>query len=92
MKRRECLAGRVERSITGEHLITELNRLGADRGTYPAVLRCDSGPELACAAMAEWADDHVGLHFILPGQPGATATSSPSTPGSGPSTSTAFGH
>jgi hypothetical protein len=92
MKRRECLAGRVERSITGEHLITELNRLGADRGTYPAVLRCDNGPELACAAMAEWADGHVGLHFILPGQPGAMATSSPSTPGSGPSTSTASGH
>jgi hypothetical protein len=43
MKRRECLAGRVERSITGEHLITELNRLAADRGTYPAVLRCDNG-------------------------------------------------
>ncbi|MDT5281862.1 MAG: putative transposase [Mycobacterium sp.] len=41
MKRRECLAGRVERSITGEDLITELNRLAADRGTYPAVLRCD---------------------------------------------------
>jgi len=27
------------------------------------VLRCDNGPELACAAMAEWAHGHVGLHF-----------------------------
>ena len=66
---RECLGGLVERGITGEELIAELDRLAAERGTYPAVLRCDNGPELACAAMAEWAGEHVGLHFIPPGQP-----------------------
>ena len=55
--------------ITGEHLIGELGRLAAERGTYPAVLRCDNGPELACGAMAEWAAGHVGLHFIPPGEP-----------------------
>lgn len=33
------------------------------------MLRCDNGPEMACAAMAEWAGNHVGLHFIPPGQP-----------------------
>ncbi len=48
---RECLGGLVERSVTSEHLITELDRLAAARG-YPAVLRCDNGPELACAAMS----------------------------------------
>ena len=32
---RECLGGMVERSITGEHLIGELDRLAAERGTYP---------------------------------------------------------
>lgn len=42
----------VERSISGEHLITELDCLAAERGTYPAVLRCDNGPELACSAAA----------------------------------------
>jgi putative transposase len=62
---RECLGGLVERSITREDLIDELARLAAVRG-YPAVLRCDSGQELACAAMA---DERVGLHFIPPGQP-----------------------
>ncbi len=31
--------------------------------------RCDNGPELACAAMADWAGERVGLHFIPPGQP-----------------------
>jgi hypothetical protein len=51
---RECLGGMVERSITGEDLIAELDRLAAQRGTYPAVLRCDNGPELACSAMADW--------------------------------------
>jgi transposase InsO family protein len=66
---RECLGGLVERSITGEDLIAELDRLAAQRGTHPAVLRCDNGPELACAAMADWARDHVGLHFIPPGEP-----------------------
>ncbi|MDT5167193.1 MAG: putative transposase [Mycobacterium sp.] len=66
---RECLGGLVERSITGETLITELDRLALQRGGYPAVLRCDNGPELACAAMTDWAGDHVGLHFIPPGEP-----------------------
>jgi IS30 family transposase len=66
---RECLSGMVERSITGEDLIVELDRLAADRSSYPTVLQCDNGPELACAAMAECAGEHVGLHFIPPGRP-----------------------
>jgi len=66
---RECLGGMVERSITGEHLIDELNRLAALRGVHPAVLRCDNGPELACSAMADWSAGQVGLHFIPPGEP-----------------------
>jgi putative transposase len=59
----------VQRSITGEHLISELVRLAAQRGTYPAVLRCDNGPELACSAIADWSAGQVGLHFIPPGEP-----------------------
>jgi putative transposase len=65
---RECLGGLVERSITSEDLITELDRLAGVRG-YPAVVRCDNGPELACSAMADWAGERVGLSFIPPGQP-----------------------
>jgi transposase InsO family protein len=65
---RECLGGLVDRSITSDKLIDELDRLAADRG-YPAVLRCDNGPELACTAMADWAGERVGLAFIPPGQP-----------------------
>ncbi|GAA4845746.1 hypothetical protein GCM10025787_29800 [Saccharopolyspora rosea] len=33
------------------------------------MLRCDNGPELACVAMADWAHEQVGLHFIPPGEP-----------------------
>jgi putative transposase len=65
---RECLGGLVERNITGDVLIDELDRLAAVRG-YPAVLRCDDGPELACEAMADWAGERVGLAFIPPGEP-----------------------
>jgi transposase InsO family protein len=54
---------------TGEHLVDELNRLAAERGMLAAVLRCDNGPELACSAMADWAEGQVGLHFIPPGEP-----------------------
>lgn len=66
---RECLGGLVERSITGEHLICKLDGLAAERGTFPTVLRCDNGPELACSAMPEWTNGQFGLHFIPPGQP-----------------------
>ena len=65
---RECLGGLVDRSITGDRLIDELDHLALQRG-YPAVLRCDNGPELACEAMADWATGRVGLAFIPPGQP-----------------------
>ena len=65
---RECLGGLVERSITADILIDELDRLAQLRG-YPAVLRCDNGPELACTAMADWAGERVGLSFIPPGEP-----------------------
>ena len=33
----------VDRSVTGDVLIDELDRLAMLRG-YPAVLRCDNGP------------------------------------------------
>ena len=53
---RECLGGLVERSVTADDLIGELDRLATQRG-HPAVLRCDNGPELACAG-----DGRVGGH------------------------------
>jgi len=65
---RECLGGLVERNVNADTLIDQLDRIAGQRG-YPAALRCDNGPELACAAMADWAGDRVGLAFIPPGEP-----------------------
>jgi hypothetical protein len=83
----------VERNITSDDLIAELDRLAADRG-YPAVLRCDNGPELACAAMADWPANAPVCTSSHPASPGATATSSRSTAGcaTSASTSTSSGH
>ena len=61
---RECPGGRVDRSPG--MLVEELDRLSGQRG-YRAVLRCDNGRELACAAMADQAGEGVGLAFIPPG-------------------------
>ena len=61
---RESLDGMVERSITGEHLIDELSLLTTERATFPAVLRCDNGLELACRAMADRSSVRSSLHFI----------------------------
>jgi hypothetical protein len=69
----------VDRSITGEDLIEDLDRLAGHRGC-PAVLRCDNGPELACAAMSDWAGERVGLAFIPPGQPWRNQIQDPAAP------------
>jgi putative transposase len=65
---RECLGGLVERSVTADILVDELDRLAELRGC-PAVLRCDNRPELACSVMADWAGERVGLSFIPLGEP-----------------------
>jgi transposase InsO family protein len=65
---RECLGGLVERSITADALIDELDRIALTRG-HPAVLRSDNGPEFACQALTDWAGERVGLSFIPPGEP-----------------------
>ena len=61
---REALGVLVARSITSNTLMGELGRRG-----YPAVQRCDNGPELACGALADWAEQRTGLCFIPLGQP-----------------------
>ena len=55
---RECLTNLVDRAVTADTLIDELDRVALTRG-YPDVLRCDNGPDLACEAMADWAGERV---------------------------------
>ena len=66
---RECLGGLVERSITAEVLVAELDRIAWTRGTTPAVIRLDNGPEMIASATADWAGAQVGMLFIPPGEP-----------------------
>ena len=77
---RECLGGLVERSITADILIDELDRLPYPGLPGGAALR--QRPELACAAMTDWAGEWVDLALFHPASPGATATSNRSTAGS----------
>ena len=55
---RECVGVLVERSITADRLVDELERIVAHR-RLPRVLRCDNGPEFVSQALADWAKNMV---------------------------------
>ncbi|BCO34551.1 hypothetical protein MHEC_30080 [Mycobacterium heckeshornense] len=66
---RESLLNIVERSITGERLVDELERVFASAGGPPLVLRMDNGPEMISQALQQFCDGTVGLSYIPPGAP-----------------------
>ena len=79
---RECLGGVVDRSITGDRLIDELDRLALQRG-YPTVLRCDNRPgNWPAKRWPTGPPDGSAWRSSHPVSPGARATSNRSTPGS----------
>ena len=57
----------VERSITAERLVTELEAVFATAGGPPKVLRMDNGPELVSQALQRFCDGKVGVSYIPPG-------------------------
>jgi putative transposase len=59
----------VERSITAERLVAELDSVFAAAGGPPRVLRMDNGPELVSQALQRFCDGKVGLCYIPPGTP-----------------------
>ncbi|MGB8738972.1 MAG: IS3 family transposase [Xanthobacteraceae bacterium] len=66
---RESLAIEVGQSITGEQVVTVMNRLSAMRGA-PKRIRVDNGPEFVSRALDQWAYFHqVTLDFSRPGKP-----------------------
>ena len=66
---RESLAIEVGQSITGEQVVTIMNRLSAVRGA-PKRIRVDNGPEFVSRALDQWAYLHrVTLDFSRPGKP-----------------------
>ena len=65
---RESLAIEVGQSITGEQLVTVMNRLSAVRGA-PKRIRVDNRPEFVSRALDQWAYLHqVTLDFSRPGK------------------------
>jgi transposase InsO family protein len=66
---RESLLHLVERSITAERLVAELEMVFAAAGGPPKVLRMDNGPELVSQALQRFCENRVGLVYISPGNP-----------------------
>jgi len=66
---RESLAIEVGQSITGEQVVSVMNRLTAVRGA-PQRIRVDNGPEFVSRALDQWAYlNQVTLDFSRPGKP-----------------------
>ena len=66
---KKALAIEVERSITGDDLVRNLDRLVCTHG-YPQFIRMDNGPEMTCNAIADWCRfSPTGSVFIEPGSP-----------------------
>jgi putative transposase len=66
---RECLALKVDRSITSEDVIDTLAELFAMRGV-PRHIRSDNGPEFIAAAIRRWLGQvDVEALYIEPGSP-----------------------
>ncbi|WP_280255018.1 IS3 family transposase [Nocardia wallacei] len=66
---RESLLHLVERSITAERLVTELEKVFTARGGPPRVLRMDNGPEMISLVLQQFCADQVGIAYIPPGTP-----------------------
>jgi putative transposase len=68
---RERPAIAVDRSLTGQRVVSVLERLAAQRG-LPHILQVDHGPEVTAQALATWAHRHgVKLACSRPGAPTA---------------------
>lgn len=66
---REVLGLRVERSITSELVIEELERLVSERGV-PAYIRSDNGPEFVATAVKNWIREKgFETAYVDPGSP-----------------------
>ena len=67
---REALAIGCERRIDADATVRVLDRLIADRGGAPELIRCDNGPELTANALRDWCRfNQAGSAYIEPGSP-----------------------
>jgi putative transposase len=63
---RKSLLHVVERSITAERLVIELEDAFAVAGGPPKVLRMDTGPGMVSQALQRFCENKVGLAYIPP--------------------------
>jgi putative transposase len=67
---RECLAIEVDQGLKGDAVVGVMERLAYQRGTPPAKIRVDNGPEFISRVLDHWAYQHkVVLDFSRPGKP-----------------------
>ncbi|MEV6389043.1 integrase catalytic domain-containing protein [Nocardia xishanensis] len=66
---RESLLHLVERSITAERLVAELEKVFTAAGGPPQVLRMDNGPEMVSRVLQQFCADRAGISYIPPGTP-----------------------
>lgn len=67
---RESLCDLVDASIDADATVAVLDKLVAARGTHPAFIRCDNGPELTANALQDWCRfTGAGTAYIDPGSP-----------------------
>jgi putative transposase len=67
---REALAIECYRRIDADRTVDVLDRLIIERGTAPAFLRCDNGPEMTANAIRDWRRfSRAGSVYIQPGSP-----------------------
>ena len=63
---REALAMVAARGITADATVEALERIVAERGTAPACIRCDNGPELTANALRDWCAAPCGQQLHRP--------------------------
>jgi putative transposase len=67
---REALATPAARRITSDDTVNTLERVVERRGTPPAYIRCDNGPELTAEALKDWCRfSGITVSYIEPGAP-----------------------
>src|SRR2546422_1324128 len=67
---REALEVRCARRIDADHTVSRLERILAETGRVPELIRCDNGPELTANALRDWCRfSGTGSAYIEPGSP-----------------------
>lgn len=66
----ESLAIEIDSTLSSQRVIRVIERVAAERGGFPEILKTDNGPEFASLITRKWAAERgIRQHFIDPGKP-----------------------